>query len=636
MSNLLALLVLFGFLALASEQIGRAAKRMRLPVISGFLLAGILAGPYVLGMLTAEQTLQLRVIDELALAFIAFAAGAELQYRELRKQLRRIWWITLGIVATSYALVVPAFLWTMDAAPFLEGMGSRSRLAVGLIAGAILVSRSPSSLMALVSELRARGPFTRLLMGVTVALDVVVIMLFAVSSSVADVLLRASDFRAGLVLLVAGELLVAALVGIAVGAAVQVVLRLGRWLPVQSGAVLFIGLGVYAASAWIRDATLVSAPFQVFLEPLLVCMVAGFVVGNFSDYRGDFQRVLKASAPFVYLGFFTLAGASLDLGALRHAWRVALLLLVLRLVAIVVGTYLGGVASGAPPNVRRLTWLGMLTQAGIGLGLAKEVAVDFPEWGGAFATTMIAVIVVNQIFGPPPAKWLLRRVGEARSDLAGGTLGAPRALVFGLDGQSWALARQLADHGWRPAIVSRREIPNDRPSDIELLRIDGLSAEALRKIGADKARTLIALMSEEANIELCRLAHDELGVSNVVARVATPEGATLCQQYSATAIDPKVALVNVLDHFVRSPALTGMVVGMDVDRDIVEIEVSNPELEGAALRELQLPLDVLVLSVERRGASLISHGYTRLEHRDRVTVMGTLSSLNQVAARLTA
>jgi len=222
----------------------------------------------------------------------------------------------------------------------------------------------------------------------------------------------------------------------------------------------------------------------------------------------------------------------------------------------------------------------MLTQAGIGLGLAKQVAVDFPEWGGTFATTMIAVIVVNQVLGPPPTKWILRRAGEARADLARALRGAPRVLIFGLDGQSWALARQLADHGWSPAIVSRRDLPEDSPDDIEILRIPELSAKTLREIGADKARTLVGLMDQEGNVELCRLAHDELGVSNVVARVATQEAAALCQSYGAAAIDPNVALVNVLDHFV-SKLLHVPIVGAEAHISNVGSAVSRqPDRHG--------------------------------------------------------
>ena len=633
--DFLTLIAVFGVLMLAAEWIGRGAKQLHLPVITGFLLTGVLTGPYVLGLLSAEQVVGLRFIDQIALSFIAFAAGAELHYSEIRQQLKRIWWITFGIVAASYSLVLPVVYWLGGSAPFLSGMDSTARFGVGLIAGAILVSRSPSSLMALVAELRARGPVTRLLMGVTVALDVVVIMLFAISSSIADVLLRSADFQTGLIFLVLGELAVAALVGGLTAAVIPLALRFGRWLPLQSILVLAVGLGVYRASSWVRHSTHDSGPFEIFIEPLLVCMVAGFMVGNFSTYRNDFERALKATGPIVYLGFFTLAGASLDLAALRLAWKVALLLIVVRLLAIFIGSNIGGWIGGAPKRVRRRFVLGMVSQAGIGLGLAKEVSVAFPEWGGAFASTMIAVIVANQIFGPPPEKWFLRQAGEARVDLAGGLRGAPRVLIFGLDGQSWALARQLADHGWRPTLISRRELPEERPSDLEVLHVPKLTAEALRTIGADKARTLVGLMDEEGNVELCRLAHDELGVSNLVVRVASQAAAARCQRYGASAIDPNVALVNVLDHFVRSPSLTGMVVGMDVDRDIIEVPVANHNLDGAALRDLQLPLDVLVLSVQRAGGSLISHGYTRLQLGDRVTVMGHRASLDQVEERLT-
>jgi Trk K+ transport system NAD-binding subunit/Kef-type K+ transport system membrane component KefB len=634
MSDLSALLAVFVVVMLAAEWIGRAAKSIRLPVITGFLAAGVLTGPFVLGLLSTEQVLHLRVVDEVALAFIAFAAGAELHWREIRQQLRRIWWITLGIVVMSYALIVPALVWFGDLAPFLDGMDRRGRFAVGLIASAILVSRSPSSLMALIAELRARGPLTRLLMAITVSLDMVVILLFAICTSVADGLLRDTDFEPALVLLVLAQIIVAAAAGFVAAGLVQLILRFGRRVPIQAALILATGLGVYVAAGWLREVTLANGPFEVFLEPLLVCMVTGFAISNFSSYRNDFNRVIKATGPLVYLSFFTLAGASLDLAALQLAWRIGLLLLVLRLAAIVGGSYLGGLVGGAPPSVRRRVWLGMLTQAGIGLGLAKEVAVDFPQWGNVFATTIMAVIVVNQILGPPAEKWLLKRAGEARADLTGGARGAPRALIFGLDGQSWALARQLAEHGWRPALVSRRDPPQGVPGNIELLSIAAISGAELRRIEADKARTLVALMTDEENIELCRLAHEELGVSNVVARVGSPEAAADCQRYGAAAIDPSVALVNVLDHFVRSPSLTGMVVGMDVGRDIIEVEVENPDLDGEAVRNLQLPLDVLVLSVRRRGASLISHGYTRLQLGDLVTLMGNRASLDQVEDRL--
>jgi len=621
---------------LASDRIGRAASRFRLPLITGFLLAGVLTGPYVLSILSADQVIRLRFVDEIALAFIAFAAGAELQYRELRHQLKRIWWITLGVVTASYLLVVPIFVFLGDVAPFLSELGTQSRLAVGLIAGAVLVSRSPSSLMALIAELRARGPFTRMLIGITVALDVVVIVLFAISSSVADVLLRDSDFELGFIFIVVGELLIAGLVGCAVAAIVHAVLRFGRHPTVQSLLLLTTGFGVYWMSHWVRDASHTRGPFEVFLEPLLICMVGGFLVGNFSAYRSDFQRVLKLAGAPVFLAFFTLAGASLDLSALRLAWRMALLLFFVRLFAIFMGSFFGGLVAGAPRRIRRMTWLGMVTQAGIGLGLSKEVAVSFPEWGGAFATTIIAVIVANQMVGPPVEKWLLRHLGEARVDPTGGGRQAPRVLIFGVDGQSWALAQQLADHGWQPVLVSRRElaeseIPN---SGFELLQIDGLSAESLRSVDAEKARTLVGLMEEKENAELCRIAHDELGVSNVVARVASQEMASICHGFGATAIDPNVALVNVLDHLVRSPSVTGMVVGMDPDRDVIEVRVTNRSLEGMALRDLRLPLDVLVLSIQREGASLISHGYTRLQMEDRVTVMGRRAELDMVRARL--
>ena len=102
----------------------------------------------------------------------------------------------------------------------------------------------------------------------------------------------------------------------------------------------------------------------------------------------------------------------------------------------------------------------------------------------------------------------------------------------------------------------------------------------------------------------------------------------------ALIVDPAVAMVGLLEQFVRTPSATSLLLGMEEGQDIVDIELRNPALHGIALRELQLPLDILVLSVHRKGHTIISHGYTQLELGDRVTVVGTNNSLEEIMLRL--
>ena len=94
----------FIIIALASKQIGQFFKQAKLPLISGFLIAGVIVGPYVLGLIPAKAVESLRFIDEIALAVIAFAAGNELYIKELRDRLKSITWITTGLVISTFTL----------------------------------------------------------------------------------------------------------------------------------------------------------------------------------------------------------------------------------------------------------------------------------------------------------------------------------------------------------------------------------------------------------------------------------------------------------------------------------------------------------------------------------------------------
>lgn len=629
----------FLLLCLSSQRVGRGFIGARLPLITGFLATGILVGPFGLALLSATDLASLRFVDETALAFIGFAAGAELRYRELRSRLKSIRWITLGLVVTTFTAVGVVVLMLADWIPFIGGLGPGGRLAVALLAASVLVARSPSSAIAVVNELRARGPFTKTVLGVTVVMDVVVIVIFGLNSSLAGVLLYGSGFHPGLIARVLAEVLLSIGAGVAIGRMIPWLTRLPGpgWL--KNLALLASGYAVFASAAMLRDATVAPLGFVLFLEPLLIAMVAGFVIANFSDRRTHFQRLLDQTGPGVYVGFFTLAGAALDFDTLRGVWAVALALFATRLAAVFTGAFLGGWAAGDPMRLNRIGGLAFVTQAGVGLGLAKEVAVEFPPWGSSFATMMIAVIVLNQIVGPPLFKLALHLAGEARVRAGKHDLrGTPLALIFGFEHDSVALARQLERHGWRARIVTRRRqrLALAEEDDVEVAVISDLSAGELKKAGAGEARAFVALMSEADNHTVCEAAFEHFGTRIVVARSSDPDQWPRFQALGVSIVDPGIAVVSLLDQLVRSPAVGAMVLDAESDQDVVDLEVRSSDLDGVALRDVSLPLDTLVLSVRRGGVKLISHGYTRLRRGDMVTVMGSPASLEQVEMKLDA
>ena len=266
----------FAFITLAAFQIGQLATRFHLPLISGYLLSGMLAGPFILQFMDVTSVESLRFLDEVSLAFIAFAAGSEMALDELRGRYRSIGWNTLTQIASIYLFCGAAVFLLADYIPFMQGMSTLGKVSVSLLASTILAARSPSSAIAIINEMRARGPFTKGVLGVTLVKDVVIVVLFAFSTSVAATLLTGHQFDLGFILLVAFEILASIGFGILVAQLMALILR-NHWEDgVKIPLILLIGYLVFAVSGEIRHFSHENLPVELLFEPLLICMVASF------------------------------------------------------------------------------------------------------------------------------------------------------------------------------------------------------------------------------------------------------------------------------------------------------------------------------------------------------------------------
>lgn len=627
-------LIAFALITLAALNIGDVFARWRLPLITGFLVTGVLAGPSVLGMIPAEAIPKLRIVDQMALAFIGFAAGGELHLRELRRHLRTVALTTGGLVISTFIAGTIVAAWLFQKVPTIANLGDAERWAVAGLAGAILVARSPSSAIAIVRELRARGPFTRTALGVTVIMDAVVIIVFAGAMAVAEAVLTGSSINLPVIGLLIINLVLSTALGWAVGKVLAMALstRLTDGLKVLF--LLLLGAGLFRFAGLMGHFTADLLGVELHFEPLFVCMVAGVTVANATSRRLELENLLHKAGPAVYVVFFTLTGASLDLKVLLNGLLVAVVLASVRLLSIALGSWLGGTLAGAPSRQNRLAWAGYITQAGVGLGLAKEVAGEFPVWGGTFASLMIGVIVINQFIGPPLFKWVLRRLGEAHPQAEKPAFDGHRdALIFGLENQSLALARQLASHGWSVRIATRRgpvELMNQPIDGVDIVKIESLEQPCLKKLEAKKFEAVVALLNDDENLQICELLYEEVGTRNVVVHLHDRSKAERFIELGAIPVEPSMAFSRLLDHMVRSPATTSMILGMDQEKDVEEIEVLAVELQGVPLRNLDLPVDALVLSVVRDHRQVVSHGYTRLHIGDHLTVMGGSETLEDV------
>lgn len=633
--DIAAIIAGFILIAMASKQMGYHARFTGLPLISTFLFTGIVAGPFVLDLISRESLGTLRFVDEISLGFIAFAAGGELYVKELKTKIRSIAWVTAGLVASTFTLTSCAMFLLSDYIVFMKEMPVAARAAVSILAGAIFVARSPSSAIAIVNELRAKGPFTQTVLGVTIIMDVVVIMLFSINSSIADALLNGLSFNAGVVVLLVCEIGISVFAGILVSKLLLAIFLIPVPQILKSVLILLTGFGVFFLSGFIRRYTQAHFFTEILLEPLLICMVAGFLMSNTSRFRNEFLAILYKVGPTVYIAFFTLTGASLSLDVLMVTWPIAVTLFFLRMTGIFIGSFSGGVLAKNPVKMNAVSWMAYITQAGVGLGLAKEVVVEFPGFGNSIATIIIAVIVLNQIVGPPLFKFAIKLMKEDHPKGTGTVFeGSKEAVIFGDDGQATALALSLRSQGWKVKLaVIGIDHPLDDFGEITVHHLSGITIEELNRIRCDRAGAVVAMLSDELNFAICEQAYEHYGTQTLIARLNKRVNFKKFESLGVLIVDPSTAIVSLLDHFVRSPAAASLLMGMHAERNIVDLRLQNPDLSGLALRDLRLPFDVIIMSIRRRGVLFVPHGFTRLEAGDVVTVVGSTDAIRQLALR---
>jgi Trk K+ transport system NAD-binding subunit/Kef-type K+ transport system membrane component KefB len=630
---------IFLLIALASKQVGAFFSKYGLPYITGYLLTGMFAGPFLLEMMPEGATDELYFIDDISLAVIAFIAGSELYLKELQNRLRGILLNLVGIVFAGLVLIGIAIYTLAGSIDFIAELPAEIRIASALLGATVLLALSPASTIAVMQEVRARGPFSKTVLSVTVVMDVIIIVLFAISVAIASTLVDGDDFNVGFI----GILMIDIAIALVAGYIVSLILRglLSTQLPmlIQVSMLLLLGFLIFEGGSRFTEWSADNLPFKIKIEPLLISMVAGFSITNFSPYRRPFEALLHDISPYVYVAFFTLTGVALKLDILIESILIAGALFFARMLAILIGSYVGGTIAGEPETFRRYAWLGLITQAGIALGLAREAAVEFPSLGDEFATLIIAVVVLNEIFGPLLLKYALRQTGDAH-EAAKPTDeddGVRDVVILGVEPQSIALARQLNAHDWHVTLADNDHtyVKQLVDENLQERHIEDFSEETLKKLIKPTTDAVVALLDDdEANIRACEIAYEHAGVRNIITYLRDMSLAQQLNGMNVRVVDPASAMVNLIDQYVRVPASMELLMHQDPDYDVTQIRVTESDVDGLLLRDLRLPNDVLVLEITRDGHSIVPSGYTAIRRQDEVTLVGSPESLKEVTLRL--
>lgn len=395
-------LMTFAFLILAAITVGEFARAAHVPKIVGYLVAGLVFGPHAFGVFDAPSAESLSSISSLAIALIAFLAGAELQWSEVRARGRVILAMLASEIGTTFVFITVVMLALRPFVPVMAGSWTVA-IAIAVLVASVLVVHSPAVTIALLSETRATGEVARTTLGIVLVADVLVVLLFSGTLALTRGVLAGGGAGPSPALL-AWEILGAMAIGAVLGALVALYLR---W---QTGELFVFAILVALFGVELAKVS--------HVETLLMLLTAGFVMENVSGGRGAALReAMERSAAPVFVVFFALAGAHIEPRQVVSLAVVAVPLVLARMLGIWTGSRAGARWAGAPEPIRRHVWKGLISQAGVALGLATLLARSLPGVGTELQALILSVIAINETVGAIFFRRGLAAAGELPPEL---------------------------------------------------------------------------------------------------------------------------------------------------------------------------------------------------------------------------
>ncbi len=373
-------LVVVGTLIWLGYMGARLIGRFNLPAVTGFLLVGIVVGPHGFGLLSAELLEKMGFSEPLTLGLIVFLIGEELTRKMLSRHHWSFW------LTSALNILVPGVLVALA----IRMIAPDQPVYIWLLA-IIAISGAPATIMAVVSEMGAKGRACDTLLG-TAALDnIATVVLYSIVTPFLMLSLNMGTSVGGALLEVGKEIGGALLLGVVAGVLLAKLLE----RVFQEGEMLALGLTNVLLVVAIAEAIGVSS--------LLAPLVAGITVATMEEGRNTRERIFRSLRTVeypVYIIFFTLAGAHLELASIATGGLLAIAYILARSLGKFIAGFAGSIAAGYGRRESAWFGLGMLPQAGVAVGLALNAAQVFPEVGTTVNAVVLAAIVVFEIAGP--------------------------------------------------------------------------------------------------------------------------------------------------------------------------------------------------------------------------------------------
>ncbi|PKL90200.1 MAG: hypothetical protein CVV23_00955 [Ignavibacteriae bacterium HGW-Ignavibacteriae-2] len=401
-------LAVLGFVILASFTLGELLSFIKLPRVIGYLIIGILFGPYSaeilfipsLTVFSKDILEDLNLINTVTLSVIALTAGMELKLAGIKNSLKSISLILLFKTVLIF-LIIPGLIFLLSPyIPFLYEANWSMKLAAGLLLSVIALGTSIELTLVVADEAKAKGRFIDLILSTTIVKDILVILLLAVCLTVSAALLNpASEIKPEIFTDLGLELLFSVLVGIVFGASL-----IGYIKFIGKEMLLFI-------FAFVMIASEISA--LLHLETLIVFVTAGFVLQNFSDFAEILHQPLQKLALPIFITFFTVAGASIDINSIKATFIIGLILFIVRAAVLYFSVKFASKIAKEAKSTAEYGWMGFMSIGGLMLGLAILIEQKLPGFGTELKVLITSLVAFNLFLGP-----ILLKIGLGKSSAA--------------------------------------------------------------------------------------------------------------------------------------------------------------------------------------------------------------------------
>lgn len=583
-------------------------KKVKLPIVVGEIIAGLIVGPAVLDWVQEDAILAL--LGDIGLAFLMFLAGIEIDFRTLfperngnqKKQGPNI----LGSAFLAYFLTLAL---AIPSAFLLNHVGLEGNPWI------LVAVLSATSLGVLLPILKERG-LIRTQFGKTIFISATLADLITVILLTIELLLLTHGLTARIFAL--SLLFVAFFIFYRLGGRFT---RLGRVRAVVEE------LSHATVQLKVRGAIAILLTFVVLAEfvdaeLILGAFLAGMIISLIKEPQDDslIEKLEAFGFGFFIPVFFILVGVNLDLQSLGESTKGLLIVPLLFVISIVVKI--------APTLIFRrfLSWQETLA-GGVLLNthLSLEIAVAVIGLRSGLLTpagkttitlfAILSVLTMPLIFG-----YISPTIKKKKREIIA---------IFGAGKKGIDLAKELTAHGELVLFL------DDEAKIVKQAREEGYDAEQVAKnqitdiLDPNRIKTFIVLCQhDEENLSLARIAASK-GIQHIVACVHKSENLKELREMNVQTYEPEKAQSTMLALMARNPDVFSLLTSTTDERDVREIVLQNPNLVGKRLRDLNLPGDLWILSIRRTGELLIPHANDRMELGDRLTIMGTLDELEE-------